>query len=629
MTNSIEVKDFTGGINHITTPFSIYPTEAVELSNVVIDSNGMVTKNYILDKQIVPPKTLATDALQIAPKGSFLYDMTTAAADYYEKVRFYQGEDYILINGVPNRLKDGTKSSVFVVSPFVATAPQNTTLSTPNLAYTNVEQYTYYISYRNSAGFESPLVKLNTVNAHRTFNTNYTVETASTQTITVTAPPEVGDYGRIYRMGGNISFPSLVFQFNSSWVVTLNYAPVTTSAGTFTFSILDDKLGSYGTTWGGVQPPFLKYLVATKFGLAAANGSQVYLSMNKPDAWSALTSLNFGSTVVAIASVYRGFLVFTESSYLYMVSGSSLSTLSVDLISTDVGCSSNASVSEVGQHALIWVYKREFYLFNGSSVIEIEPNTYDYKFLLVEGYDKDITAISYEGSYLAGTNTGFVSLDLKNRYKPFIDFDLEAVFNIPQYASLLREFIFNHEHLMGTYKADGSFWSLKEYIYGDIEYVDAFPPTDGWALGAYTNPPIVDTDSTVCVYHGGFTGYLPVAPDPCSDDGAMLGNYTNSSISTVPVLYRSRYKGPKLSFNNQTTASKFTLMEVLYEGELIAKCYVDEVLVVTKEFISTEITTARIQIPAQSIRGNYAQVELIFNGKIYSYRLDAEMESTN
>lgn len=629
MTQSIEIKDFTGGRNFITNAFSIYPTEAEEMANVTVDSSGMSTKNYILDKQVIPAKAQPTDPIQIAPQSTYIYDMTTATENYYEKVRFYQGNDYVLINGIPNRLALGVASPTFVTNTLNATAPQNTGLPIPDLAYTKVEQYTYYISYRNSAGFESPLEKLNTVNAHRTFDTNYTTETASEQTIVVTAPPAAGAYGRIYRMGGNISFPSLVFQFDSTWAVSLERGTVTSASGTFTFSLLDDKLGEYSTTWGGVHPPYLRYLTATKFGLAAANGSQVYLSMSKPDAWSALNSLNFGSNIIAIASVYRGFLVFTESTYLYFISGSSLATLRVDLISTDIGCSSNASIGEVGQHALVWLYKRKFFMFDGASVKELEPNTYDYQFFVKNNFNKDAIGVSYEGQYIAATDRGLVTVPLHSRYKPFIDFDIETTIQVEGEASLLREILIDNTRKIGTYKSDGSFWSLREYVYGDIEYTDPHPPTEGWAVGAYTNPPVADIDSTVCVYQGGFSGYVAVAPDPCSDDGALLGNYTNALVLATAQVYRSNYLGPKLAFNAQTALAKFSVFEVLYEGELIAKAFIDDTEVVSKEFISGTKSVARIQIPSKHCNGKWIQIRLDFMGKIYSYRVDGEAERTH
>lgn len=627
MTQSIEVKDFTGGANNIVNPFNIYPNEAESMKNVTVNTTGLITKNYILDAEIIPPKAQPTDPIQIAPLGTFKYDLTTSIESYYEKVRFYQGENYMLINGVPNRLKDGVSSPAFVTTALTGDAPQNTTLGTPDLTYTTIEKYTYFMSYRNSAGFESSLLEIGTVFAHRTFNGTFSVETMSAQDVTVSALPSAGDYIRIYRMGGSISFPSLVFQSDSTGAITLNKVGVSYSALKFTFSAFDDDLGEYGETWGAVNPPYLKYLTATKFGLAAANGSQVYLSMNKPDAWSAFNMLNFGSPIVAIASVYSGFLVFTESTYLYLVSGSSLGNLRVDLLSTDVGCSSNSSIAEVGQHALIWIHKRRFYVFNGSSVQELEPHTYDYLFFLLQGYDKDITAISYEGQYYASTVNGMVSIDLLGKYKPFVDFDLETTVLVANEASYLREFQYSHQRRIGAYKPDGSFWSLREYIYGDPVYVDEFPENDGWAMGAYTNPPIADTDSTQCVYLGGFSGYLEVVPDPCPGvDGALIGNYTNNGVVSTPSLYRSLYKGPRLAFNTQTATSKFHAVEVLYEGELLVNVYIDDILVATKESINPGEDLCRVLIPSNKVKGKYIQVELSFDGKISSYRVDGEVE---
>ena len=636
MTQTIEIKDFSGGENNITEPFNIYPTEAQTLKNVSISSMGMKTKNLKLVEMIIPPRPTLADPIQVAPQTGNIYDLTTADESYYEKVRYYQGKEFIIKAGEVYELGPSqTLVPTQVPQTLVATAGQNTTLPTPDPALTKVYQYTYFISYRNSSGYESPLEEIGIVNAHVTFSANYSVETPSEQLVTTTLPA-TGAYGRIYRMGGNISFPSLVFQFDSLGAITLNRIQVDfTSPNEFRFSALDSQLGDFGMTWGGVYPTdTLKYLTATKYGLATAAKSQVYLSMNKPDAWSALASLKFGSNVVAIASVNRGFLVFTESTYLYLVSGSSLSNLRVDLISTDVGCSSNSSIAEVGEHALIWIYKSRFYGFSGSSVSELEPNTYYYEFFRKYGNDKDVTGVSLNKQYIVGDNEGVVVMDLTLRYKPFIQYSLPTVNTRDGYAGLLREFLHNHERVLGVYAEDGSFHRIEEVVYNEVGYVDDFPPTDGWYMGCFNTPiPLpsicdADKDLTSCLELGGFGGYNEQPDIPVCMDGGVVGRFPEFTGTDIGLAteYKSEYISPKLTFGDIEGQCTWSSVEVHFLGELDIFVFVDDIEVVTNEqnFISSSKTTARVLFPNKQSRGENVVVKLRFNGAVYGFRVNGE-----
>lgn len=655
MTQTIEIKDFTGGENNIVDPFSVYPTEAQTMKNISVSSTGMKTKNLKLVQMIIPPRLPTTtynithngdnvvyngdnlihtreivgSPIQVAPETGNIYDMSFSDDSYYEKIRFYQGKNFIINTGIVYEMgANNTLVSTQVDQTLVATATQNATLAVPDLELTTVVQYTYYVSYRNSSGYESPLEEIGTVNAHVTFSDNYTVETASEQAIVTTFPAD-GDYGRIYRMGHNISFPSLVFQFDHVGDVTLNKVPVNLATDTFTFQALDNEVGEYGMTWGGVYPTSpLKYLTATKYGLAASSGSQVYLSMNTPDAWSALGSLNFGSVVTGIASVHRGFIVFTESTYLYAVTGSSLGNLRVDLISTDVGCSSNSSIAEVGEHMLIWIYKTKFYSSNGSTVNELEANTYYYEFFRKYGNDKDVTGVSVNNQYYVGYDEGVIGIDLTQNYKPFIQFTLPTAYTDPGYSGLVREFLHDHSRVIGVYHSDGSFHRIEEVTYSEVGYVDNYPPTDGWAMGCYTTDVVCEEDFTTCLELGGFGGYNMSTIEQTCDDGGVIGRYPEygDESAGLAVSYKSEYLSPKFSFGDVASQATWSSVEVLFEGELDVFVFVDDVEVITNEgnFISSSKTVARVLLPNEQSRGINIEVKLRFNGAIYGFRMNGE-----
>lgn len=661
-TQSIEVKDFTGGRNFVTSLFNLYPTEASVFTNISLDSTGMRTRNYLPKVKLLEARLTEEDVpvlgpIQVAPKIGEAYDLSFADTSYFEKVRFYQGERFIISDGVPYKLGDSnTKFSTVVLNELDATAPQTayTPTGTIDVEY-KIEQYTYFISYRSAAGFESPLEKINVVNGLIQWDTAYTTETPSEQTVVVALPPEEGDYGRIYRMGGNISYPSLVFQFDHEWTVSQTFGIVTSADGTFTFSMLDDLLGSYATTWGAVRPTDMRYLAATKYGLAASKGAQLYLSMNRPDAWSELSMLNFGSEITGIASTYRGFLVFTEGAYLYLVTGSSLASLDVNLLSTDVGCTSNSTIAEIGQHALVWIYSRRFYMFNGSSVSELEPNTYDWDYFVRLGFTKELTGISMYNKYMIGSDKGLTVVDLNHRYKPFIDYELDQKF-LTTVNGYLREVIVDETKVPGAYEEDGSFWALVPYTYGDLDYVDPVQPTEGWGIGCYSSipdldPPDCQEDLTTCLTlgcYGGIPGCTDaesclsfmddgciLGPDigesPCilpsggCDEGGVIGLYPDVGIVPVEVLYKSDYYSPMFTFGDMNAQCTFSSVEVLYEGELTVYAYIDSREIVFKSnYLADSPRTARLLLPNAEARGNFLQVRLRFNGTVYGYRVNGE-----
>ena len=631
-TQSIEVKDFTGGRNFVTSPFNIYPTEAQVFKNISLDSTNMVTRNFLPYQQLLQPRPTQGDPIQVAPKLGEEYDLTTASESYWEKVRFFQGERYIISGGIPYQLgNNNAKYSTVIANILDATAPQTVYAPMGDVDVNfKVPNYTYFISYRSPAGYESPLEEIGSVNGLLQWDTEFTTLTPSEQTIIVTTAPAAGYYGRVYRMGDNISFPSLVFQFDDAWTVSLNRGPVIAAAGTFKFSLLDDQLGNYATTWGAVYPTNLRYLTATKYGLAATDGSQLYLSLGKADGWSALASLNFGATISGVASIYKGILVFTENAYSYLVTGSSPANLQVNIISSEVGCSANASITDVGQNALIWIYNRRFYSFNGSVIQELEANTYDFDYFATHGMLKEVTAVSLFNKYLVGDKDGIVMIDLNHRYKPFSNYDIAEAFRPDNTPVYLRELVVGGIKSVGAYQGNGSFYSFQEVTYGEVSYIDPIPPTEGWAMGCYGGLTDCATDDTTCIGIGCYGVYPVGVPqctglDPTCLDGAAIGGYPDYVTESYPILHRSVYTSPLFTFGNMNAQCTFSSVEVLYEGSLTIIFGIDsKATFFIGNYRSNIPRTARLILSNSRARGNFGQVKLVFNGIVYGYRVNGE-----
>jgi len=629
-TQSIEVKDFTGGRNFLTSPFNVYPTEAEIFTNIALDSTGMRTANYIPVQKLLPAR--GSNAYQVAPKEGEAYTLSHATESVTEKVRHFQGSEYIINAGIPYKLNGAGKlASTVVANTIVGHAVQTAHTAPADGVKIKAVNYIYYMSTYSAAGFESPLEEIGHSVGHKTWDTNFTVELASDQVITLDKLPATGDYVRIYRMGDNISQPALVCQIDSAGIITLHRGPISwdNTKKELTFALLDDLLGIFARTWGAVYPGDLRYLAATKYGLAAAKGSQLYLSMGRPDAWSELTMLNFGSTITGVASVYRGILVFTESTYLYLITGADPFNLDVNVVSTDIGCASNSSLSEIGHKALIWVYNRRFYVFSGSKVEELEANTYDFDFFARQGFSEEVTAVSGQNKYLVGDDNGLVMVDMNHRYNPFIDYNLMPQFIANHKPAYLRDVLTKGHKTIGAYHHDGSFYVLHREVYGDVEYVDKYPETDDFEIGCYTSPPtpedwdcVTDT-SKECPdpYVGLYGPETPIEPTACFV-GAVVGRYNIHTLDIVPVMTDAEYKSPMFTFGDMNAPIIFTSVEVLFEGELDVFVYIDDVEVRTKvEFVSQRRGTARIVLPSKQAQGNFLQVKLRFNGAVYGYRV--------
>jgi len=301
-------------------------------------------------------------------------------------------------------------------------------------------------------------------------------------------------------------------------------------------------------------------------------------------------------------------------------------------------------------------------MFNGSSIRELEPNTYDFDYFVRNGFNKDLTGVSMYDKYFIGTDLGITAVSLVHRYKPFIDFELPTEFTVgtPGY---LRETLVDAQKFLGAYKDDGSFWALKPSTYEDINYEDPAPATDGWAMGCYSTaldgsfPSNCEEDLTSCINfgcYGGFKGCEDTAPNDCLSwyedgcivivpgesqcvmptmckEGALVGLYPDwyegnpDAPGVIPVLHKSEYYSPMFTFGTMNDQCTFSSVEVLFRGELSIFAYIDNKEIVFRDnYLSEGPQTARLILPNAEARGNYLQVRLRFNGMVYGYSVNGE-----
>lgn len=227
----------------------------------------------------------------------------------------------------------------------IATAPE---LDFANFAkITGVIQYvtTFYNSLTGAESAPSPL------SDEEDFGVNGSLNTLLTD-IPTTTDPQVTDI-RLYRIGGNLTNFSLVA------TIPLN------AISWYDFNKIDGRVLT--TSGYGVPDKAMKYITESNSMLFGAVGTKLYFTLiDKPYAWPALYFINFGHEITGIVSTSQGLLVMTRRK-TYVVSGTSPSTLSKDLLSGSQGCVNHKSIQQFGASA-IWVSEDGICVMSGGVI---------------------------------------------------------------------------------------------------------------------------------------------------------------------------------------------------------------------------------------------------------------------
>lgn len=398
-----------GAMNNRAEPHIIGPDAAQALSNVALDSMGIVPQ-----KDVGSTITSGSGTARSLYKFNSQYIISTEARQYIE----YAGHlIYAVAGQVPKRTADGTTFYNLGLKPTLQ-APSAAAGAAGNPNGT----YSYYVTFTGTLGGESGLsaagsvtvasqqVSLTTIPTHlgtgdittgsptvanvtnisayqvgmniigqiaagtsapdasvgipagttilAVGSTTLTLSANATQTtagIRITDPQFSGR--KIYRSGGGASSTKLV--------TTL--ADMTTVA--YTDNTADASLGATVTVTSYDVPPLLNFILATPTGrLMGGNGVNLYYSEEgQPSAWKSTSYLAFNETLVGGAA-YSGNILALTGVAPYLVLGTSLTTFRVVSIPSQQGCLERDTIVDMGDAGVFYLSPDGLCAFTGGGV---------------------------------------------------------------------------------------------------------------------------------------------------------------------------------------------------------------------------------------------------------------------
>lgn len=172
--------------------------------------------------------------------------------------------------------------------------------------------------------------------------------------IPVSSDPQV-DKKRIYRIGNFVTTFTEVAEIDNS---TTSYTDVAKDIELNSTNLLSSSTYEQA-------PEGLQYLTEANAMLFGALGAQLrFTPIGQPNAWPATFFLQFPETIQGIAKVQLGLLIFIEDA-MYLVSGTSPTSLSQQPVTGNQGCVSHDSIVNIAGTAL-WASKDGICASNGT-----------------------------------------------------------------------------------------------------------------------------------------------------------------------------------------------------------------------------------------------------------------------
>lgn len=315
--------------------------DGVQQSNALpftVRTNGTVTtqtlSSFVEDaSQLAQEEVTLTRDIEIKEPTGFT--IGSGGVDIY---RLYQGTYYKVGNlaNVAASLTDNTED-------ISANAVFDNDAFTP-LQGTYQYQLTYYNSLDGTESGPSPIsVEVDTTQGGQ----------IGISSISVSSDPQV-DKKRLYRIGGNLTQPTLVVELANATTGYVDTLGDTDVVGT----LLD-------TTAALPAPNDLAFLTEAYAMFFAAQGSKLrFTPIGKPDQWPELFFLQFNADITGIAAVTHGILVFTKFK-TFIVTGTGPTSLSQQPLTDNQGCLAFESVQAISGAAL-WVSSDGICISNGS-----------------------------------------------------------------------------------------------------------------------------------------------------------------------------------------------------------------------------------------------------------------------
>lgn len=400
-----------------------YSTGSGELKKSV---TGLTTHNVGLDKPSAA-LVVSTDEITFTLTGTTGGDLT--AATYYYKIVYEDTEGNaktvskdLAISGVNNAVNIVVNSTTNILNysvyrlvgssyKYVDTTDSTTitddvldlgtasTLSafgTGDAIPTRQYVYTYYVSVDGTESAPCPISDEIDV-----LSGSVTLSGFATSSDTRV------DLYRIYRLGGDLVAYSLVEEVATGTTTYVDTKTDVEIAG-------NDSL----TTEGTIKPPEdLNYLTLSNSVLFGAKDATLWFSESGlVDRWNAFNYINLPENITGLGVTQNGLLIFSRNT-TYILTGSDVSTYSLQLLHGSQGCVSHNTIGYV-KNQIFWYGLDGICTSNGSDIEVITEQALGKLDL------NPITAEVYEGQYYLFHGTGTLITDLRYGSMSFRTMDL-------------------------------------------------------------------------------------------------------------------------------------------------------------------------------------------------------------
>ena len=607
MTQRIKVDNFYGGINNITSPHLLTPSQSVRLENISIISGSLDRVNYHIEKELV-----SSSANVKHYNDGEIIDLGTNEKYKGVKVVKFQDYSYILHEGIPKQMRGSSLISTIVSN----TGLSGCSLSAGDEDLTNVSnddiyEYTYYVTYKNAAGFESPLQLIGETNNSVTLLTDKSGLVQSSSKISFIH--NAGHKINVYRTGNKITTPSLVFTIDENNLITNTLGTTSNINNEVTFSILDKYITLVNANPATSNPPSeLENLTASKDGMAASKDNILYLSLLRADAWDTFSSLELSSKITGLTYTTRGIIAFTASNHMYYITGTSANNISVSVINEDIGCSSHKSIVKMRNGSIAWIYGRDVYIFDGGSVSSLTRGRYKVS-IVVKG-EEQTNSITIDNKYIMGTENGISIIDFDIPGYPIIDYTLIDVNNSNySLAGNLQSYTLDNKTYIGYYKEDNSFNRIAVKKTETIYLL--------YDIGNYSAVSITDLSSESIF--GEFSAEVIDYTSEFGNIGCYGSTYCSEITETVNED-KGIYKSP--DFVGSTVDADIVLhtIDIVHIGKVIVYLFLDGSNIKTETIDREKKGVTRVNYPSGTNKGLYTSIQLETEETVFSYSISYE-----
>lgn len=339
----MKLDKFDGGLRLKPAPHFINANEAREYVNINTDRGTLSPEK---DKLEVPIQNPLLYGAFYVEENRFVFKPNPTDFVEFQRILYYTDR----IN-TPKKIIDGTEYNLGIEAP----ANVDVDLIPGNLSGT----FTWAITYYNvTDGSESPPILTDEIVLEDQAAQFTVPKSHDTQVTRV----------RIYRVGSNFTVFSLVVEFdiNTSSEYTITDNTSSSVAAAIPLS----------TDTGGTPVADLKYLIEANAMLFGASGSKLYYTpINQPWNWPPLNFIAFPRPITAIGNTANGLIVATRFE-TFLITGSTPTSLSRQLISNSQGAISNDSVQNI-QDACVWASGEGLCVSNGGKVNVITRSRLD------------------------------------------------------------------------------------------------------------------------------------------------------------------------------------------------------------------------------------------------------------